>query len=98
MTAQVTNKAILESLQEQRTLLNTILHRKASQIRHFLRRNCLRHDVIEGQTTEVKEVGRKIMQFLNDLTNRRRYWEQKEEADEKKSWKKTVYHMNPRKK
>ena len=34
--------------------------------------------------TEVKEVGRKKTQLLNDLRNRRRYWELKEEAEDKK--------------
>ena len=37
-----------------RTLLNNILHRKVNWIGHILRRNCLNHDAIEGQMTEVK--------------------------------------------
>ena len=43
----------------------------------ILRRNCLLHDVIEGQMTEVKGVGRRRTQLLDDLRNRRRYWELK---------------------
>ena len=34
--------------------------------------------------TEVKEVRRRKTQFLDDLRNRRRYWELKEEAEDKK--------------
>ena len=58
---------------EKRTLLNNILRRKANCIGHILRRNCL-HDVIEGQTTKVKGVGRRRTQLLDDLRNRRKYW------------------------
>ena len=63
-----------------------ILCRKANWIGHILRRNCLLHDAIEGQMTEVKGVGRTRTQLLDDLRNRRRYWEPKEEAEDRKSW------------
>ena len=44
---------------------------------HFLRRNCVLRDVIEGRVTEMKEVGKIIrMQLLNDLRIRM-YWELK---------------------
>ena len=33
--------------------------------------------------TEVKGVGKRITQLLDDLRNRRRYWELKEEAEDK---------------
>ena len=46
------------------------LNRKASGFGHILRRNFLLHDVIEGQMTEVKGVGRRITQLLDDLRNR----------------------------
>ena len=69
-----------------RTLLNNILCRKASWIGHVLRRNCLLHDAIEGQMTEVKGVRRTRTQLLDDLRNRRRYWELKEEAVDRKRW------------
>ena len=51
-----------------------------------MRRNFLLHDAIEGQMTEVKGVGRRT-QLLGDLRNRRRYWELKEEAEDRKSGK-----------
>jgi hypothetical protein len=37
--------------------------------------------------TEVKGVGRRRTQLLDDLRNRRRYWELKEEAEDRESWK-----------
>ena len=56
-------------------------------IRDILRRNYLLHDTIEGQMTEVKGVERRRTQLLNDLRNRRRYWELNEEAEDRKRWK-----------
>ena len=53
---KVPNEQVLDHIGENRTLLNNILHRKANWIYHILRRNCLRHDAIERQMTEVKEI------------------------------------------
>jgi hypothetical protein len=36
--------------------------------------------------TEVKGVGRRRTQLLDDLRNRRTYWELKEEAEDWKRW------------
>ena len=63
---EVTNEQVLDHIGENRTLLNNIL-RKKSIGRHILRRNCLLHDAIEGQMTEVKGVGRRRTQLLDDL-------------------------------
>ena len=68
---KVTNEQVLERIGEKRTLLNNILHRNANWIDHILRSNCLFHDAIEGQMTEVKGVGRRRTQLLDDLRNRR---------------------------
>ena len=43
--------------------------------------------LFEGQMTEVKGVGRRRTQLLDDLRNRRRYWELKKEAEYRKRWK-----------
>ena len=80
---KVTNEEVLERIRGKRTPLLNILRRKASWIGRILRRNCLLHDAIEGQTTEVKGVGRRTTQFPNDLRNSRRYWELKEEAEDR---------------
>ena len=56
---KVTNEQVLCRIGEKRTLLNNILRRKANWICHILRRNCLLHDDIEGQMTEVEGIGRR---------------------------------------
>ena len=78
---KVTNEQIVDRIGEKRTLINNILC-----IGHILRRNCLLHCAIEGQMTEVKGVGRRRTQLLDDLRNRIRYLEQKEEAEDRKRW------------
>jgi hypothetical protein len=59
LSEKVTNEQVIGRIGEKRTLLNNILRRKANWIGHILRRNCLLHDVIEGQMTELKGVGRR---------------------------------------
>ena len=76
------------------TLLSNILSRKANWIGHILIGNCLLHDAIEGQITEMTGVGRRRTQLLDDLRNRRRYWELKEEAENRKKIETTVYQSN----
>ena len=82
----LTNEQVVDCIGEKRILLNNILRRKANWIGHILRRNCLFHDAIEGQKTEVKGVGRRRTQPLDDLRNRRKIWELKEEAEDRKRW------------
>ena len=60
-----------------------ILRRKSNWNDDILRRNCLLHDAIEGQMTELKGVGRRRTQVLDELRNRR-YCTLKEEAQDPK--------------
>ena len=48
-----------------------------------MRINCLLLDLIDGKMTDVKGVGRRITQLLDDLRIRRIYWELKEEAEDR---------------
>jgi hypothetical protein len=86
----VTNEQVLDRIGEKKTLLNNSLRRKVNWIGHSLRRNCLLHDVIEGQMMEVKGAGRRT-QLLDDLRNRRRYWELKEETEDRKRWRRQFF-------
>ena len=83
---KVTNEQVLDCTGENRILLNNILRRKANWIGHILRRNCLLHDEIKGKMMEVKRVGRRRTQLLDDLRNRRNS-ELKEEAEDGNRWK-----------
>jgi hypothetical protein len=68
LSEKITNEQVLDRIGEKRILLNNILRRKVNWIGPILRRNCLLHDAIEGQMTEVKGVGRRT-QLLGDLKN-----------------------------
>ena len=87
LSEKVTNEQVLDRIGEKRTLINNIL-------RHILRRNCLLHDAIEEQMMEVKGVRRRRTQLLDDLRNRRRYWELKEEAEDRKRWRRQFVSRN----
>ena len=52
---------------------------------HILGANWLLLDDIEVQMTELKGVGRRRT-HLDDLRNRRTYWELKEESEDRKIW------------
>ena len=58
--------------------------RRTNRIGHILRRNCLINHAIEGKTEGRMEVTerrrRRCRQLLDDLKEKRRYWELKEEA------------------
>jgi hypothetical protein len=69
---KVTNEQVLERIGKKRTLPNNILRRKVNWICHILRRNCLLHDTIEGEMTEVKGVGRRRrIELLDDMRNKK---------------------------
>ena len=70
------NQEVLACIGEKMRLLNNILPTKTNWINHILRRNCLLHEAIEGQMTEVIGVGgrrRRRTQLPDDVRKRRRY-------------------------
>ena len=64
---KMVREEVLERTGEKRTRLDMILRRVSNWIGHIMRRNCLLHDAIEGQMTEVKGVGRRRTQLIDDL-------------------------------
>jgi hypothetical protein len=75
---------------EQRNILHEIRKRKSNWIDHILRRNCLLKQVIEGKVKGEMEVtrrrGRRSKSLLDDLKDRRRYSDLKEEALDRTMW------------
>jgi hypothetical protein len=89
-TDRVRNEAVLQRVEEERNILNTIKRWKANWIGHILRRNCLLKHVIEGKLEGGIEMtgrrGRRRNQLLDDLKEKRRYWNLKEEALDRTVW------------
>jgi len=81
-TDRVTNKEVLRRVGEERTIIKTIRQRQENWLGHVLRRNCLLHDVIEGrlETEDTRRAGRRKIQMLNDLREKWKYWELKEDG------------------
>ena len=84
------NEEVLFRVNEQRNILHEIRKRKANWIGHFLRRNCLLKQVIEGKIKGEMEVtrrrGRKCKKLLDDLKDRRGFCHLKEEALDRTVW------------
>ena len=94
MVREVTNE-ILERIGEKWTLLNSIIRRKASWIGHILTRNCLLHDVIEGQ---IKGIGRRRrIQLLDDSRDKRICLELKQELQTEKGGSSSLSHEHRKK-
>ena len=87
-TDHVRNEEVLLTVNEQRNILHAIRKRKANWIGHFLRRNCLLKQVIEGKIKGEIEVtrrqGRRRKKLLDDLKDSRGYCHLKEEAVDRK--------------
>jgi hypothetical protein len=83
-TDRVRNEEVLHRVKEERNIVQTIQRRKANWIGHILHRNCLLKHVIEGKLEGKIEMmgrrGRRRKQLLDDLKEKRRYWNLKEEA------------------
>jgi hypothetical protein len=88
-TDRVRNQ-VLHRVKEERNIVHTIKRRKASWIGHILRRICLLKHVFEGKLEVMIEAtarrGRRRMQLLDDLKEKRIYWKLKEEALDRTVW------------
>ena len=85
-----TYEEMLFTVNEQRNILHEIRKRKANWIGHFLRRNCLLQQVIEGKIKGQIEVtrrrGRRRKKPLDDLKDSRGYCHLKDEALDRTVW------------
>jgi hypothetical protein len=89
-TEHVRNEEMLLRFNEQRNFLHEIRKRKAYLFGHILRRNCLLQKVIEGkikgQIKVTRRRGRRHKKLLDDLKDRRGYYQLKEEALDRTMW------------
>jgi hypothetical protein len=86
----VRNEEVLHRVKEERNIVHTIKRRRVNWIGYILRRNCLLKQVIEGKLEGRIEMtgrrGRMRKQLLDDLKEKRRYWNLKEEALDRTLW------------
>jgi hypothetical protein len=89
-TDRVRNEEVLHRVKEERNIVHTIKGREANWIGHILRRNCLLKHVIEGKLEGRIEMtgrrGKRRKQLQDDLKEKRRYWQLKEDALDRTLW------------
>jgi hypothetical protein len=85
-TDRVNSEAVLHRAKEERNILHTIRRRKANWIGHILHRNCLLSHTIEGKIRGTRRRRRRRKQLLDALKEARRYWNLKEEAQDRTLW------------
>ena len=79
---KVSNAEVLQKVQENKSILDTVQHRKFRWIGHILRHDSLLRDIIEGRMTGKVTRGRKRLQMLSDVISKsyeelERGWRQK---------------------
>jgi hypothetical protein len=85
-TGRVRNEEVLHRVKEEGNVVHTVKGRKANWIGHILRRNCLLKHVIEEKIQGITKRGRKRKQLLDDLKEKRIYWNLKEKALDRTLW------------
>ena len=89
-TDHLRNEDVLLRVKEQRNILHEISERKVNWIGHILRRNCHLQRVVEGKIKGGIEVtgrrGRRRRKLLDDLKERRGYYDLKKEALDCTMW------------
>jgi hypothetical protein len=84
-TDRVRNE-VLQRVKEERNIVHKIKRRKANWNGQILHRNCLLKHVIEGKMEGRGRRGRRRTQLLDYLKELRGFWNLKEEALERTTW------------
>jgi len=84
---KVSNAEVLQTVQENKSILDTVQHCKFRWVGHILRHDSLLCDIIEGRLKGKVTRGRKRLQMLSDVISKS-YEELKREVEDKSWWKK----------
>ena len=82
---KVTNVEVLQKVQENRSILNTVQQLKFRWIGHVLRQESLLCDITKGRMLGKATTGRKRLQMLSDVTSKT-YKDLKREAGDSSRW------------
>jgi len=77
------NAEVLQKVQENKSILDTVQHRKFRWIGHILRQDSLLRDVMEGRMKGKITRGRKRLQMLSDVISKS-YEELKREVEDRR--------------
>ncbi|KAJ4437422.1 hypothetical protein ANN_17566 [Periplaneta americana] len=85
---RISNEFVLERVGEERMMLKLIRKRKRNWLSHWLRRNCLLKDALEGMANGRRVRGRIRYQMIDDIKIYGSYEETKRKAKIRKDWRK----------
>ena len=80
------NEVELEKVGEGRTMLELIKKRKRNWLGHWLRRNCLLKDALEGMVNAKKVRGRSKYQLIDNIMINGLYEDTKRKARKRVEW------------
>ena len=84
-TDKIKNAVVLERMGEGRIMLELIWKRKRNWLGHWLRRNCLLKDALEGMVNGKKVRGRRRYQMIDIMINGL-YEDTKRKAEKRVEW------------
>ncbi|KAJ4436831.1 hypothetical protein ANN_16963 [Periplaneta americana] len=85
-TDRIRNEAVLERVNEKRMKLKLIRKRKRNWLVHWMRRNCLLKDAVEGMVNGRRVRGRRRYQMIDDIKIYGSYEETKRKAENRNDW------------
>jgi hypothetical protein len=94
---KVTNKEVLQRVQENRSLLGDIIKRKRNWLGHVLRHDCLLKDMLEGSVEGKNKRGRKRTKMVDSIKAGGSYEEMRRKAWDREGWRNLVFSMEKRK-
>ena len=80
------NAVVLEIVGEGRIMLELLKKRKRNWLCHWLRRNCLLKDVLEGMVNGKKVRGRRRYQMIDNIMINGLYEDMKRKAEKRIEW------------
>jgi len=85
-TQQISKQQVLESIQEKRTLLDSIHQRKHKWLGHILRHDGLLHTILKDRIEGKRGRGRKRKQMIDDIMGKENYVIMKRTAQDQTRW------------
>ena len=86
LTDEIKNAVVLERLGEGRIMLELIKKRKRNWLNHWLRRNCLLKDALEGIVNGKNVLGRRIYQMIDNIMINGLYEDTKMKSEKRVGW------------
>ena len=86
MEGQNKNAVVLERVEGERIMLELIRKRKRIWLGHWLRRNCLLKDALEGMVKGKKVRGRRRYQMIDNIMINELYADTKRKAEKRVEW------------